>query len=109
MRANLTEGGDGAPPAVAAGDGPVTAAMRAKLVAAFAPVALEIEDQSESHRGHGGYREGGETHFRVQMRSAAFDGKSRVAMQREVMRVLKDELADRVHALSLDLGGEAGA
>tara|TARA_B100001971_G_C18088632_1_gene482261 strand:- start:102 stop:434 length:333 start_codon:yes stop_codon:yes gene_type:complete len=110
MRANPTEtAAAGAAPAVVAGDGPWAAAMRAKLVAEFAPSALEIEDQSESHRGHGGYREGGETHFHVQMRSASFDGKTRVARQRMVMRVLKDELEARVHALSLSLqaGDEA--
>lgn len=99
MRANPTN--------TAAGDGPVTAIMRAKLVAEFTPSALEIEDQSESHRGHGGFKEGGETHFRIQMRAAAFDGKSRVARQRAVMGVLKAELAGRVHALSLELSGEA--
>lgn len=77
--------------------------MRDKLAAAFAPVLLEIHDDSEDHRGHGGYREGGQTHFSVKIRAAAFAGQSRVAAQRAVMAVLREELAERVHALVLDV------
>lgn len=79
--------------------------MRAALTAAFAPESLEIEDQSEAHRGHGGYREGGETHFHINMRAAAFDGQSRVARQRMVHKAVAKELEERVHALSLTLRG----
>ena len=79
--------------------------MRRKLTAELSPTVLEIEDQSESHRGHGGYREGGETHFAVRIRAAAFDGESRVERQRMVHRIVADELAERVHALSLRLEG----
>ena len=74
-----------------------------KLTEAFQPEALEVEDESERHRGHGGWREGGETHFHVRMTSAAFAGEGRVARQRAVNRVLAEELADRVHALGLTL------
>ena len=80
------------------------AALRAKLTAAFAPHVLEVVDESEQHRGHAGWREGGGTHFRVVMRAAALDGLSRVERSRAVHRVLRDELAGRVHALALDLG-----
>jgi BolA family transcriptional regulator, general stress-responsive regulator len=78
-----------------------------KLAAAFTPVALEVVDESEGHRGHSGWREGGETHFRVRMRAAAFDGMGRVERQRAVHAVLREELAGPVHALALDLGGAA--
>jgi BolA protein len=77
--------------------------MRRKLTDAFAPEALEIIDESERHRGHSGWREGGGTHFRVVMRSAAFDGLDRVARGRAVHAVLREELASRVHALALEL------
>lgn len=90
-------------------EGPYARRMREKLAAEFAPSVLEIVDESEGHRGHGGYREGGETHFRVHVRSAAFDGKTRVQRQRAVMTLLKPELEERVHALSLVLQGEAEA
>jgi BolA protein len=87
--------------------GKVADAMRAKLEAAFAPQALEVLDESEQHRGHGGWREGGETHFRVRMTAAAFDGQSRVARQRAVNAALKEELAGPVHALAMELRGAA--
>ena len=79
--------------------------MRAKLTEALAPLEMEIQDDSESHRGHGGYRDGGETHFNVRIRSAAFDGLNRVARQRLVHRIVAAELEERVHALSLSLAG----
>ncbi len=55
-----------------------------------------------------GWREGGGTHFRVEMRSAAFDEMGRVERSRAVHRVLHEELAGPVHALALDLSGSAG-
>lgn len=79
--------------------------MRAKLTEALQPLELEIQDDSESHRGHGGYRDGGETHFNVRIRSSAFDGLNRVARQRLVYRIVAAELQERVHALSLSLEG----
>ncbi|MEM1420310.1 MAG: BolA family protein [Pseudomonadota bacterium] len=75
--------------------------MREKLESAFAPSSLSITDESEQHRGHSGYREGGETHFRIEIRSAGFAGMNRVARQRAVYDVLSEELAEQVHALSL--------
>jgi BolA protein len=72
-----------------------------KLRALFAPLRLEIEDDSARHRGHAGYREGGETHFKVEIVSAAFEGKNRVARQRLVYDALKDEFAAGVHALEV--------
>ena len=83
--------------------GGMTETIRAKLMEAFRPTHIEVIDESESHRGHGGWREGGETHFRVVMRSPSFDGLSRVARSRAVHKVLEDELAGSVHALALDL------
>lgn len=78
-----------------------TEKMRRKLEIALSPLHLEIVDDSESHRGHGGYREGGESHFNMEIVSDAFKGVSRVARQRLVFDALKDELAGPVHALSL--------
>lgn len=87
---------------------PLAETIRAKLAAAFAPSRLEVTDESERHRGHSGWREGGETHFRVVMRAASLGALSRVERSRRVHAVLADELADRVHALALDLAGEDG-
>ena len=84
-----------------------TQRIQEKLTEAFNPDHLEVIDESESHRGHGGYKEGGETHFKVVMRASAMNGLSRVAQQRAVYAVLKDELAERVHALALQIDGVA--
>jgi BolA protein len=72
-----------------------------KLTAAFAPSALEVIDESERHHGHAGWREGGETHFRVKIVSETFAGKSRVDRHRLVNAALADELDAGVHALAI--------
>ncbi len=77
--------------------------IESKLRDAFAPELLEVFDESEQHRGHAGWREGGETHFRVHMVASAMAGKSRVERQRAVNRCLADELATSVHALAMQL------
>ena len=79
----------------------VTDRIRSKLEAAFAPVRLAVTDDSARHEGHAGARPGGETHFTVEIVSAAFAGMSRVERQRTVYAVLAEELAGPVHALSL--------
>jgi BolA family transcriptional regulator, general stress-responsive regulator len=81
--------------------GPVQSTLRAKLSAAFAPVRLDIIDESHRHAGHAGARPEGETHFRVEIVAAAFAGKSRVERQRLVYAALAEELKSRVHALQL--------
>lgn len=81
--------------------GMVADTMRAKLEAAFAPEHLEVIDETNQHYGHAGWRESGETHFKVQITAAAFAGKSRVERQRMVYQILADDLAGPVHALAL--------
>ena len=81
--------------------GEVTERIEKKLRDALEPTFLEVIDESEGHRGHAGFREGGESHFRVVIRSHAFGGQSRAARQRLVMQVLAEELAGPVHALSI--------
>ncbi len=84
--------------------GAVAEAIRSKLRAAFCPTRLEVVDESARHAGHDGARPGGESHFTVEMESAALAGLSRVERQKRVHAVLADELAGPVHALSLKLG-----
>jgi BolA protein len=81
--------------------GVVAEAIRSKLQAAFSPQRLEVIDASERHRGHGGWREGGESHFDVVIVADAFQGQGLVQRQRQVNRVLAEELAGPVHALSI--------
>jgi BolA family transcriptional regulator, general stress-responsive regulator len=81
--------------------GAVAKTIDNKLRTRFAPARLLIEDESSRHEGHAGHREGGETHFKVEIVSDEFEGKTRVARQRLVYEALKDELARDVHALAL--------
>ena len=75
--------------------------IETKLTAAFRPQRLDIVDESHPHAGHAGSRPGGETHFRVEIVSPGFEGKSRVERQRMIYAVLKAEMASSIHALSL--------
>ena len=79
----------------------VESIIRDKLTEAFDPARLEIENESHLHKGHAGSPNSGESHFRVLMAAAAFDGVGRVDRQRKVYAVLADELAGPVHALAL--------
>ena len=75
--------------------------IRTKLTKRFNPTRVDVVDESYRHTGHEGARPEGETHFSVTIVSAAFAGQSRVARQRQVYQTLAEELATRVHALSL--------
>jgi BolA protein len=75
--------------------------IRAKLEAGLAPRRLAIIDESHRHAGHAGAREGGETHFRVEIVADGFAGKTRIERQRTVYALLAEEMTDRVHALQL--------
>jgi len=75
--------------------------IRDELTERFSPSRLEIRDESHRHAGHEGARPEGETHFSVTIVAAAFIGLSRIARQRLVYQTLAEELATRIHALSL--------
>lgn len=62
---------------------------------------IAIADESHLHVGHAGARPEGETHYRVDLVSEAFEGQSKVQRQRMVYRLLGDEFATGLHALSL--------
>lgn len=82
---------------------PVTDEIETRLTDAFTPTELIVVDDSERHRGHAGYSEGGESHFNVKIRAAAFDGQSRIQRHRAVHSALGADLVGRIHALSLDI------
>ena len=81
--------------------GPVASEMIARLRTELNPARLELIDDSEQHRGHGGYNPSGESHFSLQIESDAFAGKNRVERQRLVYAALGDLMRERVHALSI--------
>ena len=79
--------------------------IRHRLEAAFAPASLEVIDESEGHRGHAGWREGGQTHFRVRMRAETLGPMTRLERHRAVHAALGPELVGRIHALALEISG----
>ena len=81
--------------------GPIAAEIERRLRTALEPTHLSLTDDSEKHRGHGGYNPAGESHFSLAIESPRFAGKSRVERQRLVHRALGDLLDQRVHALSI--------
>lgn len=73
------------------------------LSAAFTPSHLEVVDDSESHRGHAGFQEGGESHFNVEIRAQVFADMSRLQRHRAVHAAIGPDLIGRIHALALDI------
>jgi BolA protein len=82
--------------------GPIAREIAQRLEAALAPARLAVINDSEKHRGHGGYDGSGESHFTVEVEAEAFRGLSRLARQRAVNEALGDLLSkDRIHALAI--------
>ncbi|GHE00024.1 BolA family transcriptional regulator [Allgaiera indica] len=82
----------------------VTQEIQTRLTQAFAPDELRVIDESERHRGHAGYQEGGESHFRVTIKAPAFAEMSRIARHRAIHEALGPDLVGRIHALALEVG-----
>lgn len=80
--------------------GPVATEMQ-RLLCALEPTSVELVDDSEKHRGHGGHNPAGESHFTLHIESPRFAGKSRVERQRMIHKALGDLVGERVHALSI--------
>lgn len=85
----------------------VAAKIEHKLVCAFQPLRLDVENESAKHAGHaammadGRAAATGESHFRVVIVSEAFRGKSRLDRHRLVNSTLAEELRGQVHALAI--------
>lgn len=81
--------------------GPIAQEIERRLTSALQPTRLELVDDSEKHRGHGGYNPAGESHFSLAIESAAFAGMNRVQRQRAIYAALGELMDERVHALSI--------
>jgi BolA protein len=81
--------------------GPIATEMLRRLNSALAITHVELIDDSELHRGHGGHNPAGESHFTLRMESPDFAGKGRVERQRMIYAALGDLMDARVHALSI--------
>ncbi|KAL8273019.1 hypothetical protein Esti_003072 [Eimeria stiedai] len=86
--------------------GPVQTTMEKKLQEALSPSFLEVVNESAAHKGHAGnpspHLE--ETHFMLRIRSNKFRGKTLVQQHRLIYEVLRQELREGVHALSIQSG-----
>lgn len=74
-----------------------------RLRKSFTPHALEVVDDTESHRGHAGFAEGVESHFNVMIRAEAFKDMNRIARHRAIHGALGADLIASIHALALDV------
>ena len=81
--------------------GPLAAEIARLLTEAFEPARLEVINDSARHHGHMGDDGSGESHFTVEIESAAFAGVSRLQRQRMVNAALGDIPGQRVHALAI--------
>jgi BolA family transcriptional regulator, general stress-responsive regulator len=81
--------------------GPLADEITRLLAAAFTPSRLEVINDSARHHGHSGDDGSGESHFTLEIESAAFTGVSRLERQRMVNRALGDIPGQRVHALAI--------
>jgi BolA protein len=78
----------------------LSAEIRSRL-AALEPLSLALVDESEAHRGHAGYREGGNTHWRLSIVSPRFSGKPTVERHRMVYQALGELMQHPIHALAI--------
>jgi BolA family transcriptional regulator, general stress-responsive regulator len=78
----------------------VDQAIRERL-AALEPQTLDLVDESDAHRGHAGYREGGGTHWRLSIVSARFSGQTTVARHRMIYQALGSLMQHPIHALAI--------
>jgi BolA family transcriptional regulator, general stress-responsive regulator len=75
--------------------------IEARLRETLDPIDLAVIDESHLHAGHAGWREGGETHYRIEVVSPLFSGKSRVDRHRLVNAALVEAFDRGLHALAI--------
>lgn len=79
----------------------VAETIQRKIRERLSPIKLEVKDESHLHAGHAGAREGGQSHFRLLVVAAQFEGLTPVARQRLINDILREELAGPIHALAM--------
>ena len=67
----------------------------------FNPTFLEVIDESELHRGHVGFKEGTQSHFKIVISAKIFEKMSRVARERAIHKALGSSIMQDIHALSI--------
>lgn len=77
----------------------VEQSIYSKISQAFKPKLLQVIDESHKHAGHSGWREGGQTHFKVILSAEPFAGMSRLERGRALNKLLEEERAASLHAI----------
>jgi BolA protein len=67
----------------------------------LAPARLDLLDESAKHAGHAGASPGGNSHWRLTIVSAAFEGRPTVARHRMIYQALGELMQRPIHALSI--------
>lgn len=81
----------------------MTQVITDKLTEHLQPSQLVVENVSHHHAGHASSPGTGQSHFQVAVTSEAFRGLPKVARFRLVHRILQEEMAGPIHALSMEL------
>ncbi len=77
--------------------------IRQHLTEKLQAIHVNVEDESHRHVGHGGRRDplGAGGHYRVQVVSPLFVGKTSLQRHRLVYTALAEQMGQSIHALAL--------
>lgn len=74
-----------------------------KLNDYFSPTFLEIKNESEKHANHKGSPNTGNSHFYVIIKCEKLSNLNRIQGQREIFKVLENEMKHDIHALRIKI------
>ncbi|RJF98468.1 BolA family protein [Noviherbaspirillum saxi] len=74
--------------------------IRDRLIATFAPLECQLDDESHLHAGHAGAASGA-GHYKLRLVSERFAGLNRIARHRLVYDCLRDMMATEIHAINI--------
>lgn len=77
--------------------------IESRLISAFAPQTLIVQDESEKHRGHAGYQDGGESHWRIVIGAESLVEMTRIARHRAIHDAIGKDIIGRIHALAIEI------
>ena len=80
----------------------ISISIKEKLQNRFSPKLLQVDDVSEMHKGHKGYKEGQATHFAIKIKSEKFYGRKKVEIHRLINSILLEEWENGVHSISIN-------
>ena len=63
---------------------------------------IQIVDNSHKHKGHKFYSPG-KFHLRLKVKSLYLNSLTRVSAQKMIMKILKDDLSTKIHAIEISI------